>query len=98
MREGVVGGEITIHKPSVADGGEKVVAAQPLNPRFERLFKKMDNVTVIQYIQRLGMARSSLLLSLSEEIFAEASRRFLALSVKYVPGGRNCWVDTQSRF
>lgn len=58
----------------------------------------MDNVTAVQCVQRQGTARSGPLLALSEDIFAEASRRTISLSARYVPGRENDWADALSRF
>ena len=58
----------------------------------------MDNVTAVQCIQRQGTARSSPLLTLSEEIFALAAKNRVSLSARYVRGRDNSWADALSRF
>lgn len=74
-----------------------MAGAQPLIYEMSICFD-IDNVTAIQCIQRQGMARSSPLLALLEDIFDKASWRSINLSAKYVPGWKNDWVDALSRF
>lgn len=69
---------VTMRQPSGVDDGEEWLEYYP---HFD-----MNNVTAVQCIQRHGLARLSPLLALPEDIFTEASQRFLTLSAEYVPG------------
>ncbi|KAK3895260.1 hypothetical protein Pcinc_001010 [Petrolisthes cinctipes] len=81
---------------------ELMVAKEWLNrhPQFARIGVRfdMDNVAAVQCLQKQGTARSEILLSLSEQIFAIAAKRDIHLSARYVPGRENDWADALSRF
>lgn len=58
----------------------------------------MDNMMIVQCFQRKGMAISSNLQNLSDDIFSQAPQRGLLITAKFVPDQENDWTDVLCRF